>query len=59
MRATNVPIKEDLLIQLHQIGKANDIPLATLVDQLIREGLQFRKDREEIVGGGGSAECPF
>lgn len=58
MRCAKVPIIEDLAIQLYQIGKANDVPLATLVDQLIREGLQFRKDREEIAGGG-SADCPF
>lgn len=59
MKGTKVPIKEDLILQLHQIGKAEDVSLAILVDQLIREGLELRRDREALAAGGGSADCPF
>lgn len=59
MKGTKVPIKEDLVLQLHQIGKTGDVSLAALVDQLIREGLELRRDREAIAAGGGSADCSF
>jgi len=42
MRGTKVLIREDLLIQLHQLGKAEDKSLSVLVDEIIRAGLKIR-----------------
>lgn len=54
MKGTKVLIGENLLLQLHQIGKKEGKPLPFLVEELIREGLERREDRE-----AAKAECPF
>ena len=42
MRGTKVLIREDLLIQLHQLGKTEDKSLSVLVDEILRAGLKRR-----------------
>ncbi len=53
MKGTNVKIKEDLLVKLYWRGKKENIPIVTLVDQLIREGLRRRRIADE------TPVCPF
>jgi hypothetical protein len=59
MKGTKVLLKEDLVLQLHRVAKAQDLTLATLVEQLIREGLQSRRGSDALTNAGGSMDCPF
>lgn len=49
MHETKVVIGGDLLLQLHEIGKVEEKPLPALVDDLIHEALELRRDREAFV----------
>jgi hypothetical protein len=59
MQETKVVIGGDLLLQLHEVGKAEEKPLAILVDGLIREALELRRDREAFVAEFERERCPF
>lgn len=54
MKGTKVLIGENLLFQLHQIGKKEGKPLGILVEELIHDGLERREERE-----AAKADCPF
>jgi hypothetical protein len=43
-----VLIREDILIQLHQLGKAEDKSLSVLVDEILRAGLKSRSATTEV-----------
>lgn len=53
MKRVNVKVREDLLVELYRRGKKENIPVATLVDQLLREGLRKRRLADEFH------LCPF
>jgi hypothetical protein len=42
LKGTKVMIREDILIQLHQLGKAEDKSLSVQVDEILRAGLKSR-----------------
>lgn len=59
MHVTKVVIDGDLLLQLHEVGKAEEKPLPALVDDLIHEALEMRRDREAFIAEFEREQCPF
>lgn len=59
MRKDKVVVKQDVMFQLYWLGKKENKAIPIVVDEILREGLELRRDRESIAAGGGSADCPF
>lgn len=54
MKGTKVLISENLVLELHRIGKQEGKPLTFLVEELIDAGLERREQRE-----ADKQACPF
>jgi len=39
-------IKEDLVVKLYQKAKVEDMPMTKLVDQIIRDALNYRRNKK-------------
>ena len=43
MKGTKVAISEELLVQLYNLGKKEDKPIAALVDEMLRAEIKRRR----------------
>ncbi len=59
MQGTLVRIGDDLVVQLCLVGHAENKPLPSLVDELLREALENRKDREAWIAELEREHCTF